>query len=191
MRWLVAVMLACGMLRLAHAQPEQPQPDPFGAPHGGNSSDLFNEGRRLVTEGRIDQACVRFEESWRVEEAIGTALNLADCRERQGQLVQARILFLRALEIAKRTGDATRETFAQNRVTALEAHLATLQVYLTPPVDSTLALTIDGAQLVHFGAGQRELLEPRVVRLRAITSMGRSWETDVKLRAGARELVEV
>src|SRR5262245_37563455 len=50
---------------------------------------LFREGRQLMDSGAIAQACVKFEESLRLDPALGTMLNLAVCEERAGNTKRA------------------------------------------------------------------------------------------------------
>jgi tetratricopeptide (TPR) repeat protein len=51
---------------------------------------LFREGREAFKKGDYAAACPKFEESQRLDPAIGTLLNLALCEERWGRLADAR-----------------------------------------------------------------------------------------------------
>jgi len=42
---------------------------------------LFRDGRALLQENKLAEACAAFERSDAIEPRIGTVLNLADCRE--------------------------------------------------------------------------------------------------------------
>src|SRR5262245_59390034 len=64
------------------------------------AEQLFREGKRLLAEGRTEQACKAFEGSYRKDAAITTLLNLADCRERNGQNATAWGYFV---EVERRT----------------------------------------------------------------------------------------
>ena len=66
---------------------------------------LFQEGKKLLKEGKIAEACDKLEASDRLESSIGTLLNLADCREKTGQLASAWAAFVKAAQSAKRSGD--------------------------------------------------------------------------------------
>src|SRR5262245_31877335 len=57
---------------------------------------LFEEGRSALAAGDLDLACARFRESNRLDPAVGTVLNLADCEEKRGKLATAWTLFRRA-----------------------------------------------------------------------------------------------
>src|SRR5687768_8531645 len=45
---------------------------------------LFIEGRRLMKVGDRPAACAKFAESQRLDPAVGTLANLADCEEQRG-----------------------------------------------------------------------------------------------------------
>ena len=50
---------------------------------------LFRNARKALVAGNFDAACPMFEESYRLDPAPGTMLNLADCEEKRGQLARA------------------------------------------------------------------------------------------------------
>ena len=58
----------------------------------------FDEGRRLEDSGDFPAAAARFEESERLEHALGTLLNLANCYERGGRLASAWRAFRRGAD---------------------------------------------------------------------------------------------
>src|SRR5262249_18357787 len=60
----------------------------------------FVEGRRLADAGDFAAAATRFEESDRLDPALGTTLNLAACYERAGRLASAARAFRRGVEEA-------------------------------------------------------------------------------------------
>src|SRR5687768_2817074 len=82
MRWCaIATVLAVTGIAVA---------EPTGATE---ASAIFQEGRELARQGRVAEACQLFAKSYELDPALGTALNLADCLERQGQLRRAWELF--------------------------------------------------------------------------------------------------
>ena len=85
---------------------------------------LFRSGREAVERGDWATACARFEESHRLEPAVGTVFNLANCREKLGQLASA---WQRFREVKERLppGDE-RSAVTEQRITALEPRLPKL-----------------------------------------------------------------
>lgn len=89
---------------------------------------LFQQGRALMAEGRIPEACQKLEESERLQPAGGTLLNLALCHEREGRLARSWSEFKAAMEVAKRDGRSDRESEAATHVNALEPRLSHLTI---------------------------------------------------------------
>src|SRR5262245_43773346 len=89
---------------------------------------LFEEGRKLVTRGRFEQACQKFAASQELEPSIGALLNLGDCAERRGKLLEARDLNRQARDLAVAKKDASRAEFASARVAELDAKIPRLKI---------------------------------------------------------------
>jgi len=93
---------------------------------------LFREGRRLLKQGEVAAACDKFEASDRLEPTAGTELNLADCREKNGQLATAWAMFIKAATTAKHSDtDGKRAAEARRRAAALEPRLVHLKVVVS------------------------------------------------------------
>lgn len=89
---------------------------------------LFLEGRDSMAEGRYDEACPKFAESQRLDPGAGTALNLAECYEKQGRRATAWGTWLEAANLARQAGQADREEYARSRAKSAEAQLHRLVV---------------------------------------------------------------
>jgi tetratricopeptide (TPR) repeat protein len=89
---------------------------------------LFDEGHRLLAEGRAAEACPKLEESQRLDPATGTALNLGDCLEKIGRAASAYVAFGDAATLARRVGDNARAEEAERRAEALQPKLVRLAV---------------------------------------------------------------
>jgi hypothetical protein len=85
------------------------------------SERLFRQGRVAVEAGDCLAAIPLFEESQRIEPAVGTLLNLALCEERLGHLALARATLADALSIAA-PGDHRRSLISE-RLAKLDAQL--------------------------------------------------------------------
>jgi len=94
---------------------------------------LFRKAKKLMKQKAFAAACDKFEASERLEPTIGTELNLADCREKNGQLATAWAAFIKVAQTAKHSGDKKREAEARRRVDALEPRLVYLTISVPRP----------------------------------------------------------
>jgi hypothetical protein len=95
--------------------------------------ELFRQGREAIKAGDYAQACPKFADSLRLDEKVGTALNLAQCEEHQGQLATARAHAQRAIDLALATHD-DRLALAQELFASLDRRVPRLTVVLAPGV---------------------------------------------------------
>jgi len=128
------------------------------------AAQLFAQGQAAIAASRIDDACTMFETSLRLDAQIGTRLNLADCRERQGRLAEAYALFVAGADEADRTNKPGRAKFARERGAALRARLVSVSVRVATPELPGLAIKLGGRELAHG-----EWATPRLVAPGAIT----------------------
>ncbi|UQA61026.1 tetratricopeptide repeat protein [Polyangium aurulentum] len=96
---------------------------------------LFQAGKGLMDKKNYAEACPKFEASYKLDPAIGTLLNLADCHERQGLLARAWVDWGEARDKAKREGDKPRADLASRRQTSLEPRVPKITVNVTGPVE--------------------------------------------------------
>lgn len=157
--------------------------EPADASAAGES---FQRGRDLAKLGRFDEACVEFARSYELDPALGTAVNLADCLERQGKLLRAWELF--DLVARNSASVQSRARLARQRADALEARYARVLVTIREPAAPGLALRI-GERQVAPAAEVRELIEPRDVELVATVPGRPAFRTT--LHAAAGQLVEI
>jgi hypothetical protein len=108
---------------LARAQP----PDRIAA-----AEALFEHGRALVERGETAAACPMFEESQRLDPAVGTLLWLADCYASEGQTPSALVVFKEAAAAAARTHDR-RLAVALAKVDELEKKPSPPVIVAPPP----------------------------------------------------------
>ncbi|MBS1121939.1 MAG: hypothetical protein H6Q90_4167 [Deltaproteobacteria bacterium] len=95
------------------------------------SEKLFRDGRDLLKAGKIPEACDAFAQSQLLEPAVGTLLNLADCREKQGRTATSWALFVEAKELAAARNDK-RRVVADQRAIAIKAKLAYITITIAP-----------------------------------------------------------
>jgi hypothetical protein len=117
------------------------------------SEVLFNDARKLVNEGRINDACPKFEESQRLDPTAGTLLSLGDCYQRSSppRFASAWGAYRDAEAMARSAGDAARQQGAAQLAHAVEPLLS--KVTITP----TLTARVQGLDVKwdgrSFGAG--------------------------------------
>lgn len=141
---------------------------------------LFRAGREAADKGDYATACKRFEESERLDPALGTLFNLADCKEKQGKLASAWQLFR---EVAQRLSDSDeRAQIASERATSLEPRLPRLNLQLAPEAPAGTQVFRDGVEL---GAGSLSVPLPvdpgaHTVLVRAPGHQEKSYEVQAE-----------
>ncbi len=174
----LAPWIAVGLLGLG-AAPAEVRAEPT-ADERVLAETLFSAGRALMQEGRVPEACRKFEASQAVAPALGTLLNLALCHEKEGRLATAWVEFKQAFVLALEKRDADREEFAREHVRQLEPLLPMLSV---TPQRRTDCLRIHRGNVEIPGASWSTKLpvDPGVHRLRASCGDRVVWEKDVSL----------
>jgi serine/threonine-protein kinase len=131
---------------------------------------LFDEGRRLMADGKYADACPKFAASQALDPGVGTMLNLARCYELNGQTASAWATYIEAATAANGAGQTDRAKFARDHAAALEPVLAKLTVVLASGVSAAgLEVRIDGSVLASAELGTPVPVDPgnHVVEARA------------------------
>jgi hypothetical protein len=90
------------------------------------AQSLYDEGRRLLRQGRAIEACPKFEASQKLDPAPGTQFHLADCYEKTGRTASAWALFLEVAAQARTRVREEQEKIARDRAAALESKVSKL-----------------------------------------------------------------
>lgn len=101
-------------------------PDVALADSRAAAESLFLDGRRLMEAERYAEACQRFEDSQRLEPAVGTAMNLGRCYALIQRTASAWTLYREAAALASAANQREREQAALAAAAALEPNLAKL-----------------------------------------------------------------
>ena len=96
------------------------------------ADSLFYQGRGLLAAGHVAEACAAFEASQKLEPAITTQLNLANCRELNNQLATAWETFIEAGRMARITHDVKYAKTASVRAAKLAPRLSKLTISVPP-----------------------------------------------------------
>jgi hypothetical protein len=130
-RLLLAPIL--GALLIASASPAAAQ---------SPGERLFQEGREAMDAGKLDVACGKFDEAFRLENSIGPLLNLAECESRRGRLVLS--LGLWKTGLARLPESDARRDIALLAVERLEKRVGRVTP-LAPGAPAGSTVTLDGA----------------------------------------------
>lgn len=133
--WIVPVTLA-PLFAVAPARADEPAKDAApAAPAAGDAGkkviaqELFDQGMKLMTEGKFAEACPKLEASNKAEWAPGTTINLADCYEQIGRLASAWALFLECEpHFRNRNPPDNRADIAKQRADSLYPKLSRLNI---------------------------------------------------------------
>jgi hypothetical protein len=128
---IAATSLLCA---LVYASPARAQ--------SAEAEALFDAGDKLMSEGKVPEACESFEASNKIEPRAGTLIRLGECREQNHQLAAAWSAYKDALTRVK---DPNKREIAASKAAELEPKLSHLTV--TVPDDHRaegLAVTRNG-----------------------------------------------
>jgi len=154
---------------------------------------LFEEGRKLVAEGKLSEACPKFEASQRLEPGAGVLFNLADCYEQTGRTASAWSLFLEVASLSKAANQAERETASRTRASALEPKLSRLTISVSAGNDvEGLQIKRDGELISKEMWNVKLPVDPGNHTLEASAPGKKKWLQTVKVDAGgAAAAIEV
>jgi tetratricopeptide (TPR) repeat protein len=149
------------------------------------AESLFRDGRALLEAGKTEAACEKFDESHRLDPALGTLLNLAECHALAGRTASAWARFRELAEKARRAGQKDRETYAEEQLSALAKKLS--YVTLRPvPALAIAKLDIDGQALGPASYSSPIPLDPGRHRV-SVTAGSERYEAMVEVPASAGE----
>src|SRR4051812_21721999 len=94
---------------------------PARAQNPAAAEALFEQARAAMAEGKFEIACARFRDSDKLDPAVGTRFNLADCEEHRGHIATAWSLFRGV--VSELNADDDRRPIAEKRAHALQSRL--------------------------------------------------------------------
>ncbi|MGA7120287.1 MAG: hypothetical protein WBY94_09330 [Polyangiaceae bacterium] len=134
MRWKAvarsSVICSLGLLTASgssRAQSAPPEGDKVAA------EALFEEGRKLVAEGKFGDACPKFADSERLDPSPSTLLNLASCWEKVGRTATAWATYREAESAAQAARRPDYKAIAQRHAEGLSPKLARLTITVRQP----------------------------------------------------------
>jgi hypothetical protein len=135
---LAGLVLVSTLLASAHAHAEDAR-DPAAA------EELFRQGRAASQQKDFTTACAKFRESNRLDPAVGTVFNIADCEEKLGRLATSWTLFQEVVQ--RLPSDDERRAIAKERARSLEARVPTLTIHLAHSDRTDVVVRRDGVVL--------------------------------------------
>lgn len=125
----IVVLCILALAGLAHAEGPNPAADA-----------AFKRGRELLKAGKYADACIEFEQSNKLDPALGTKFNIAQCSEKTSKLARALELYREMLPVDT---NADRKKIVADAIPKLEARVPHLLVKVaTPPAGLALWLQV-------------------------------------------------
>ncbi|MEI9949583.1 MAG: PEGA domain-containing protein [Pseudomonadota bacterium] len=150
---------------------------------------LYEEARRLMTQGDFEHACPKFKQSYDLDPGGGTLLNLAECYERQGKFASAWSTFKEALVVAQRDGRTERVDYAKKHLAIVEPKLSKITIEVAIEANQPeLTVTLDGAPLGAAAWGVGMPVDPGTHRVTASAPNKTPFEQQVELESGSTTL---
>ena len=106
---------------------------------------LFQKARKAADTGDYTAACPKFAESYKLDPAVGTLLNIADCEQHLGRIATAWVTFQKALDQLSKGDD--RRAIVEKAASSLEKRLPHLSIQLTSTVPKDSTVQRDGVQV--------------------------------------------
>jgi hypothetical protein len=156
---------------------------------------LFNDAKTLMGKKQFAEACEKFDSSQKLDPALTTLLNAADCHEKNKQLATAWGLFLDAERQTR--GDKANDklhALAQTRAKKLESRLSKLTIQVDPAAAKLagFAVTLDGQPVIAGSIGTALPMDGGHYTVKATATSSHAFETTVDLAAeGDTKVVQV
>jgi hypothetical protein len=146
-----------------------------------DAQSLFDEGNKLVAAGDFAAACPKLAESLRLEPAVGTQFNLANCYEHLGRTATAYALYTDVIRIAHAAGKFPREEAAKKAAAAIEARVPHVHVTAT---DAAPGLEVAIDKPIGREAWGDLPLDPGTHHAKATAPNHQTWESSFELPEG-------
>jgi serine/threonine-protein kinase len=166
-RLVCGVTLSCALATAASAQAQSAKVA---------AQALFEDGRKLVAQGRFAEACPKFAESEKLDPSPSTLLNLASCYEKAGKTATAWETYNEAASTASAVNRKDYVAIAQKRAAALEPTLTKLTVTVGALVDG-LVVKRDGVEVGRALFGVAIPIDPGAHVIEASAPKKKPWST--------------
>jgi tetratricopeptide (TPR) repeat protein len=152
---------------------------------------LFEDGRRLLNEGKYQEACRTLEAASKLYASPGILLNLGDCYEKIGRTASAWTEFGEAAAVAARARRNDQVAEAKRRQAAVEPKLTKLTIQVSGLITG-LTITRDDTDIASPAWGEAIPVDPGTHQIKAEATGHQPWSTSVVVTAeGQTVTVEV
>lgn len=151
---------------------------------------LFQEGRRLLLDDRLEEACARFTQSFAVEASSGTLLNLALCNEKLGKTATALSQYRQSARLARSQERADRAAAALQKADALELTVARLTLVAAEALGDRKVL-LDGGTVRDSDLGVPQPVDPGPHEVLASAPGRRPWQVAIDIKEGERQTLQI
>jgi hypothetical protein len=169
--WACAVAVALAAAGPAAAQPAAAQ-----------AEAQFDRGKKLMADGKMAEACAAFESSQKLDPLVTTLLNLAACREKNGELASAWGWFVEAERQTrgKSGGERKLNQTAKDRAAKLADRLSKLTIAVPREIPNLEVLRND--ERVDRAAWNAPLpVDGGAVKITARAPGYREWSTRITI----------
>jgi hypothetical protein len=135
-------------------------PPAFAQGNAAVASDELREGSALRKAGKFAEAFPHLAESFRLDPQARSALNLADCEEHIGKLVNAEKHWIAARDRGAGEGNEPARAEAQRRLSLLEARLPKLSIRGAAALPQGTEVLWDGTPLGAVALGSPVPADP-------------------------------
>jgi hypothetical protein len=174
---------------IAAAAPARAEPS---ATERAMAESLFREAKKLLERGKTPEACAKLAESYRIDPAGGTLLNLAKCHEIEGKTATAWTEFNEARAAARKARRPDREKAAQEHMNELEPRMS--RVTVTVPTQSMadgMVVRLDGSALAEGVLSTPIAVDPGEHVVSATAPGRKPFELKLSFKEGERKAVLV
>ncbi len=158
----------------------------------GAALKLFDDGVRLMDQGKYAEACPLLARSQEVSPNGGTIFALADCYEKNGQNASAWASYKEAATRARAADKPDAERRALDTVQALAPKVTWLKLTVADAQAPGLAVSRDGQDVARAEWGVAVPLDPGTHKIEAHARGRKPWSSEVRVSTtGAQLAVDV
>jgi hypothetical protein len=150
---------------------------------------LFRAGREALQQGDTATACAKFHESYRLEHAVGTILNMAACEEALGELSDAWQHYQDVVHELPENDD--RMLIARDRLEQLDQRLPRVTVHLAAGAPEDTRASIGPIELGPASFDTPLPMDPGDYSVRVTAAGMQPRVLDLELREGDRSEITI